>query len=367
MTTILHVFSSFAIGGAQIRFLQLVRGLGPGYRHLVIAMDGNTSAASRLPSGSPVDIVPLTYPKGKVLQSLWLFRRTLSRLRPDLLITYNWGAIEWGLVNLPLPVCPHVDIEDGFGPDEAAAPLPRRVMVRRLVYGRARAVVVPSRTLERMTRDLWRLDPAKIVYIPNGVDAVRFGGGADPAVLARFGLGTGEPLIGTVTALRPEKNLSRLISAFAEVARTRAGRLVIVGDGAERPALQKHAEALGVSERVVFTGALDRPETVLGAFTLYAISSDTEQMPISLAEAMAAGLPVASVDVGDIAAMVSAENRPYVQGRESVDLARSFACLLDDPSLAARLGHANRVEAQQRFSESAMIAAYDRLFQGGHV
>jgi glycosyltransferase involved in cell wall biosynthesis len=362
---LLHVFSSFEIGGSQSRFCQLVNALGDRYRHSVIALDGRTDARSRLRPDIPVEIIPFDHHKRGAALDLWRFRSTLAKLRPHLLLTYNWGAIEWALVNLMRPICPHVGVVDGFGPEETAASLPRRSLVRRVVYGRARSLVTPSRTLERLARHDWHVPESVTRYIPNGVNIERFLSPPDLAMLERFGLSLGETLIGTIAGLRPEKNIARLLDAFAQVtAQGRAVRLVIIGDGAQRAALESHAAALGIAKSVIFTGALDRPETLLGAITIYALSSDTEQMPISLVEAMAAGLPVASVDVGDVTDMVATENKAFVKGRDAESLAASLRLLLDDSEKRRRLGQANQEAARKRFSEESMIAAYNRLFAG---
>ncbi len=364
---ILHVFSTFDVGGPQIRFVQLVGGFGDAFEHLVIAMNGRNGAAARLPAGAPVRIVPFAYEKSDALRNLWRFRRTLAAHAPDLLVTYNWGAIEWGLVNdIARPLCRHIDVEDGFGPEEATVQLPRRVMLRRFVYRRAERIIVPSRTLERRALGPWRLPREKVQYVPNGVRVELFAAPPDAALLVRLGLDPNEPMIGTVTALRPEKNLGRLMEAFrlAVVDGKRAGKLVVVGDGLERPTLERQAAALGIAGRVTFTGVLDRPAALLGAFRVYALSSDTEQMPISVIEAMAAGLPVAATDVGDVGVMVADANRPYVAGRDAEALAHSLAGLLDDPAAAARLGAANRVKAAAEFTEARMVETWRRAFAG---
>ena len=75
-------------------------------------------------------------------------------------------------------------------------------------------------------------------------------------------------------------------------------RLVICGDGSERQALEAAARANNIVDQVVFTGYLDKPELALAGFDIFAMSSDTEQMPYGLLEAMSAGLPVAATDVG---------------------------------------------------------------------
>ncbi|MEX2628704.1 MAG: glycosyltransferase family 4 protein [Tistlia sp.] len=363
---LLHVFSTFDVGGPQIRFVQLVRGLGDAFEHQVLAMNGENRTMERLPAGAPVELVPFAHDKGEPLRNLWRFRRRLAALRPDLLVTYNWGAVEWGLVNALAPVCPHVDVEDGFGPEEAERPLPRRTRLRRFVYGRARCVVVPSRTLQAIARDAWGLPDERLIYLPNGIRTEELAAPPDRALLAAHGLARDEPVIGTLAALRPEKNLGRLLEAFrlGVVAPGRPGHLAIIGDGPERAALEARASKPDLAGRVTFTGYLDRPGRLLGAMTAYAISSDTEQMPISLVEAMAAGLPVASTDVGDVATMVAEGNRRHVRGREAGPLAESLAALLDDPAGAAALGAANRERARQEFAEDVMVERYRRIFSG---
>ena len=66
------------------------------------------------------------------MRMLLAARSVLGRLRPDLLLTYNWGAIEWAIANR-LPRLPHLHMEDGFGPEERDRQLPRRVLARRLL------------------------------------------------------------------------------------------------------------------------------------------------------------------------------------------------------------------------------------------
>ena len=85
--------------------------------------------------------------------------------------------------------------------------------------------------------------------------------------------------------------------------------------------LESQSRAMGLDDIVTFTGAIEDPARLLGVFDVFALSSDTEQMPISVLEAMAAGLPVASVDVGDVKEMLSLENRPFVVNQR-FDIAR---------------------------------------------
>jgi glycosyltransferase involved in cell wall biosynthesis len=352
---LLHVYPTFDVGGAQMRFAHLANHFGSRYRHRVVAMNGGTAARALIRSDVDLDIVDLPVRRGDTLASVRLFRRTLAQLSPSLLVTSNWGSIEWAMANLDRRI-PHVHMEDGFGPEEADRQLPRRVWTRRL-FLRGSTVVLPSRKLFDIASRIWRLPPQRLLYVPNGVDCSRFqAGGAPPA----------EPIIGTVAALRAEKNLARLIDAFASVAAGRPARLVIVGDGPQMADLRQKVDELGLATRVTFTGNRHDPEVLLPTFSVFALSSDTEQMPLSVLEAMAAGLPVASTDVGDVRTMVSPENTPYIVAKESSALAGAIEGLLEHPDIAQSIGAANRRKAHAEFDQSQMFAAYGRLFDGEH-
>jgi glycosyltransferase involved in cell wall biosynthesis len=353
---LLHIFPTFAVGGSQMRFAQLVRLHGPRYRHTVIALDRNFDMASRL-AGLAVDTLKLQFDKRSVLASWGLFRKTLRDIAPDVLMTYNWGAMEWALVNRFGPAVHHVHIEDGFGPEEAHTQLRRRIWARRLALaGRNTTLVLPSRNLEQIALHLWALPKTRIRYIPNGVDCARF------AVPERW-QHDGQIVIGTVASLRAEKNIARLLNAFAAIARQRepgALALMIVGDGAERPALETLASSLGVAAQVRFVGQSNQPEKWLAQMDIFALSSDTEQMPLSVLEAMAAGLPIVATAVGDVAQMVAQEGRGAIVPARDADFAQALARLIDDPS-AQRLGQANQTKARENFDEGVMAARYAEI------
>lgn len=361
---LLHVIPSFTTGGVPVRLVNIANRLGGDFRHLILALDGVTSAAERLRPEVDHELVTLAVDKTRPVRNLFRFHSTLAAIRPDLLLTYNWGAIDWAIVNSVWPVCRHLHFEDGFGPAEMNRTLRRRVLGRRYGLRGAERIIVPSHTLERIAQEVWEISPERILYLANGVDLRRFGAVADPAIPGLTPR-PGERIIGTVAPLRPEKNLRRLIRAFARLPADLAVRLAIVGDGAERAGLEEEVARCGIQARVHFAGGTAAPERALHAFDLFAISSETEQQPISVLEAMAAGRPVAGVAVGDIAAMVADENRPFIVAREDeAALADAMAKLLVAPARARAIGTANQNKARACFDQEAMFAAYDRLYRG---
>lgn len=347
-----HVFPTFAVGGAQVRFAAIANHFGPEFRHIVVSLDGNLGCRERLRPDLDVTFPDIGAAKNAMLRNAVRFHRLLRRWKPDVLVTCNWGAIEFSLANL-LPVTRHLHVVDGFGPEERQTQIPRRVMLRRLALSRSPVVLV-SRNLVRIASEVWKLPPKVIRYIPNGIDLARFATDGGQR-------GGGEPVIGTVAALREEKNLGRLIRAFAALP---AGRLVIVGDGPERPGLEAVAATLGVAERVLFTGHRQDTAELYAGFDIFALSSDTEQMPLSVIEAMAAGLPVVSTDVGDVRLMVAEGNAPYVVAKDDAALTGALAALIADPSGRLRIGQANLSKARQEYDQATMFAAHGALWRG---
>jgi glycosyltransferase involved in cell wall biosynthesis len=349
---LLHVFPSFSVGGAQARLAAIANHFGRSYAHIVVAMDGQLTCRDRLRPDLDVSFPPVPVMPGRTLANLRTFRRALRALRPDVLLTSNWGSIEWAMANALVRI-PHVHLEDGFGPEERDRQMPRRVLARRILL-RSATVVVPSLTLQRIATQTWRLPARRLRYIPNGVDLARFA--------PTGGQSNETPVIGLVAALRPEKNVGRLLLAAARIAPSVAFRIVIVGDGSERPALESQASTLGLSDRTTFAGALGDPSAAYRGFDIFALSSDTEQMPLSVLEAMASGLPVASTDVGDVRTMVAQENAAAIVPRDDAALADALAGLLADPARRRAIGAANRRAAESRFDEQAMFAAHGALF-----
>jgi glycosyltransferase involved in cell wall biosynthesis len=363
---ILHVHSTFALGGKEARAVRLMNAFGKTAEHVVLsAVPGALSARDSLRQdiavAFPTDAPPLT--GAPTLRRLYRLARYMRGF--DLVLTYNWGAFDTvmarRLFGRALKLSPLIHHEDGFNQDEAAALNPRRNLYRRLGLPGAHRLVVPSARLAGLARSAWKQPPTRIERIPNGVPVPLYAG-TPQAELLGMDDERGGIVIGTVAGLRPVKNLPRLVRAFAAMKNKKA-RLVIVGEGPESERIVAEARSLGVAARVELPGFRAEPWRWIGAFDIFALSSDSEQSPISLLEAMAAGLPAVATAVGDIPDMVSADNRPLIV---SADDEPAFTAALD--ALAERqdlrhaIGLANRAKAALEYDEAAMIARYARLY-----
>ena len=361
--TILHVFSSLELAGSQRRFIEYLEHTATDFHHTVYAMDGNYEALLHTDKARKVSEDEQLVKKGNTFKASLQCRKLLKRFSPDLLITYNWGATEWALANRFLPICPMIHIQDGFTEDEVYAERRRRVFLRQVSYRSCKYVIVPSRALEKLVKWSWKLPEGILRHVPNGIDIARFQKPAKADLVQAFSIDTKRPIVGTIAGLRPEKNVGRLIEAFSHVEDHIEGvQLVIIGGGIGMAALKMLAGRVCKPGSVILTGNLSEPEHILPTFDVFSLSSDTEQMPLSVIEAMAAGLPVVSTDVGDIAQMVSDENRPYVAGSKASTLSAGITELLASPEKAKSIGAVNRTKAEDTYSIGVMVETYDDLF-----
>lgn len=357
--SLVHVFPSFALGGQQRRLAALVEGLGRAFRHRIYALDGDVSAVSLIAAHADIaEAEPLEFRKSRGIDigNLLRLRRAIAGADADVLCTYNWGSIEAVMANALGPRLPVVHHEDGFGPEEAGGrQIARRVLMRRLLLKNA-MVTVPSMMLERIAVEDWRLDPARVTRIPVGVDLAKFR-------KTRARPDAGPVIVGAIGGLRPEKNLARLIRAFEQASEGLNARLEIVGDGPERARLEALAGNSPAAASISFAGSTDRPEDALARFDIFALSSDTEQTPTSLIEAMAAGLPAVAPGVGDIPSMVSEANRPYITAPgDDAAFAKALRAMIAGEAPRAAIGAANTARADN-FDARAMIDSFRALYQ----
>ncbi|MBV7255555.1 glycosyltransferase family 4 protein [Pacificimonas sp. WHA3] len=366
---ILHLHSTFDLGGKEARAVRLMNAFGSDFAHdIVTAVPGAAAAMDAVEPG--IDARLLTdFPAlaGKPAPArLKRLARAIDGGGYDLALSYNFGAMDAVLARRLFGRTPLIHHEDGFNEDERDRQKPARVLYRRLALPAVEKLVVPSQVLEGLALGQWRQPRARVQRISNGIDTSRFA--APPAASAIPGHTprAGEVVVGTLAGLRKIKNLPRLVDAFAVAARLVdvPARLIIVGEGPEKAAIMTRAETAGVADRLIMPGFLADPSRYVGLFDIFALSSDSEQFPISLVEAMAAGLPAASTRVGDIEAIVAKENRPLLARTADAEaLGRNLARLIGDAALRRAVGAANLAKVKAEYDEGVMISAYRQLYE----
>ena len=362
---ILHLQSTFAPGGKEVRTVQLINAFGKKARHTIISAEPDRlGAADRIAKSVDIRLQP-EFPSLKGRPTPGRLQKLARAMRGyDLVCTYNWGAMDAVMAHTlfkdlhGLP--PLIHHEDGFDESEAKKLKTSRTWYRRIALGRAAGLVVPSERLEEIALVDWQQPLGRVKRIPNGIDTKAFAMRPKKDAL-RLIKHPGEYWVGTLAGLRTVKNLPRLVRVFSQLADN--WQLVILGEGEAHDAILAEADRLQINHRVHLPGAVDDPARVIGLFDIFALSSDSEQFPLSVVEAMAAGIPVVAPAVGDIAGMVSEANTEFIAppGDEE-ELGMALVQLAVSKELRKEVGEANRAKAVAEFDEAKMVATYRRLY-----
>jgi glycosyltransferase involved in cell wall biosynthesis len=245
---ILHLHSSFNLGGQEARTVRLMNHFGDQAEHTVLsampdAFGARDAIDKRIKVAFPMDEAPSL----AGMPSMGRYRQLARYMKKfHLVLSYNWGSMDGvmahTLLSRSMGLPPLIHHEDGFNHDEIDRLKKRRNWFRTIALQRANALVVPSRTLETIARTVWHQPLDKICRFPNGIDTEHYNRRPQRGSFLGFQKRKGEIVVGTIAGLRTVKNLPRLVRAVAA-----AGpnvRLAIAGDGPERKNIMAEAQRL---------------------------------------------------------------------------------------------------------------------------
>jgi len=363
---ILHLHSAFDAGGKELRAVRLINAFGADFAHDIVSAEPRALAAAKLISKAITVKYPRKFPSLVGFPTLGRLKRLGQAMRGyDLILSYNWGAMDAVLAHTlfveAFGLAPLIHHEDGFNSDEAVRLKPQRNWYRRIALGRSAALVVPSVGLEKIALGVWHQPASRVHRIPNGIATAAFAKKPRRDVMPNLIKRRDEFWLGTLAGLRAVKDLPAMVRAFAGM--PSEWQLVILGEGPERAAIEAEAQRLKLDHRVHLPGFVADPAKVVGLFDIFALSSKSEQFPISVVEAMAAGLPVVAPAVGDVAEMVAPENADFIvaPGDEKA-LGWAMETLSALPALRRSCGAANRAKARESYDEAQMLARYRALY-----
>jgi glycosyltransferase involved in cell wall biosynthesis len=241
---------------------------------------------------------------------------------------------------------------------------PRARWLQRLAYRRGVVPVAVAREVAASLKRLYGIGNCRVVW--NCVPTDLYASPQTPREVwrAKQGFSEGDVLFVCVARFAAQKNHALLISAFAKgPASDPKAHLVLAGEGVLRAQLQVRVNRLGLTSRVRFLGLRRDIPDVLGAADIFALSSNYEGNPLSVIEAMAAGLPIVSTAVGGVPELLqNGKEGLIVQPGHAEQLSEAMLTLLKDPDLRRAMGAAAAVRAKEKFDVSAMVRAYEELY-----
>jgi len=228
---------------------------------------------------------------------------------------------------------------------------------------RSHGLTAVSEFLKERTVLDFRVPPERIRVIPNFVDTGVFHRNKEPchrSTLAPHG----ERIVMHISNFRPVKRIPDVVEVFAGIAKEVPARLVLVGDGPERPRALEKAEELEVVDRILFLGKHQSVDELLACADLFLLPSKNESFGLSALEALACGVPVIGSDMGGLPEVVRHGETGYLLPLGDVDqMAEAALTLLKDPDRWARFSEAARTDAVGRFSFERVVPLYEDLYR----
>ena len=356
---ILHTEASLGWGGQEIRILTESAGMIARGHQVELACPPEARIHAEAPRfGVPVHALPIGRKK---LTGLFAMRRFLRAHHYDVINTHSstdaWLVALAAIGHRAPPMVRTRHISAAVPNDPGT----------RWLYGRAsvRIATTGEALREQLIRDNG-VAPERVVSVPTGIDPARYPP-SDPerraAARRTLDLPAEAKIVGIVATLRSWKGHRYLIDALAALPDPNL-RVVIVGDGPQRAALEEQARGAAVAGRVVFAGNRNDVAPWLAAFDLFALPSyANEGVPQALLQAMFTGLPCVTTDAGAIPEIArNGETALVVPREDAAALAQAIARLVADPALAARLGAAARALVTERHGLDRMLDRMEAVF-----
>jgi len=375
---IAHVIHALGVGGLENGLVNLINRMPPAiYRHTVVCMTTHDDFSRRI-RRHDVELIAMRRAERPLAGTYFELYRHFRRLKPAIVHSRNLSGLDALVPALLAGVRLRVHGEHGRDADDLDGRNPRNLRLRRLFRPLVTHYSAVSRDLERYLIEAIGVHADGITQIYNGVDTSLFRPTAAGQDVRRLPRSSSEVVFGTVGRLQPVKDQLTLVKAFIEAnsrdpEKMRLARLVIVGDGPCRPAIEQAIADSGAADRISLLGERSDVAELLRSLDVFVLPSLNEGISNTVLEAMATGLPVLATRVGgNPEIMIEHQTGELVVPGDCSAMASWLIEYARNAELRSRQGGAGRRHVQSTFSMDAMVSAYigmyDRLLhQDGTV
>jgi glycosyltransferase involved in cell wall biosynthesis len=360
-----QVLHTLSVGGAEVLAARLARGLRGRFRFLFACLDEMGTLGEELcREGFPVYV--LGRKPGFDWRCAWRLAALLRREQVDVVHGHQYTPFFYGITARLLCRRPAVLFTE-HGRHHPDYPRRKRMLANRLLLRRRDRVVAVGEAVRQALIANEGIPAGRVGVIYNGTRLEPPGAGApDRAALRReIGVGPDDFVVMQVARLDYLKDHATAIRTLGHVARRLPGaRLVLVGEGPETGKIQELVSGSGLEGRVRWLGLRRDVARLLHAADLFLLTSISEGIPVTVIEAMAAGLPVVGTRVGGMAEVVEDGTTGLLAAAgDDLGLAGHVLRLSAEPDLRRAMGRSGRERAGALFSEARMHEGYARLYQ----
>ena len=345
MKKIVFGISRFVYGGAEFMLKELILNLDKELFdiYVITKYGDNGTEIERVLKENNIKIIYSNSKRRFSLEFLFKCYRELKRIRPDITHTHL-GIIIYFLPYIYLNKCKSFHTVHNIPKKEGKK-------IYKFFYRKKVKPIGISETIAQMIREFYNIK-YRIPVIYNPVNLSKF----KEIVPAKY-----DNMITLIIVARlyPQKNHKLLLEAFSQVIKENV-QLKIVGDGPMKNELIEYASNLGISKKVEFLGQRDDIPYLLKSSDIFVLSSLWEGLPLSVLEAMAAGLPIISTDVGGVRDIVK-DNGILVENGNAEKLCEVIIKLIDDSTLRGEMGKKS-LEYAKLYDSSVMAKKHTELY-----
>ena len=365
---ILYIVTQSEFGGAQRYILDLATNLPIEHYHVAVAAGGNGELFAKLKEKNirtyqlknlVREINPI-----KDLKAYFEIKKLLKKSKPDVLhLNSSKAGVLGAVAGRHAGIKKIIYTVHGFVFNE---PLPwwkKQIYLWTEKFStRYKDKLICVSEFDRQVGIKNKIKPKKLITINNGVDKLAI---LDKQTArTKLNLPIDKKIIGTIAHFYPTKGLFYLIQAAQVVVKQFPQTIfAIIGDGQLKNQLEHEINKLNLKNNFLLLGSKQKAGQYVSAFDIYVSSSVKEGFPFSILEAMAAGLPIASTNVGGIPEMIKDNvSGLLVESKSSDALAQALLKILQNKNLVKKLGSQAKIRVAQKFSLQKMIQETKKLY-----
>jgi glycosyltransferase involved in cell wall biosynthesis len=362
--TICQLLHGLQVGGAEVLAVRLARELGSAYQFLFVCLDELGSLGEEL-RREGAEVLTLKRRPGVDWRCAYRLATLLRQHRVDVIQAHQYTPFFYALMARLLYRHPAVLFTE-HGRHHPDYPRRKRMFVNRLLLKRRDRVVGVGEAVRQALIQNEGIPQQRVELIYNGIDLSPFSSdGHDRRIIRQeMGVGANDFVILQVARLDYLKDHATAIRTLARVvSQCKNARLILVGEGPQRELIEGMIGEHKLAAQVRLLGLRRDVARLLSAADLFLLTSISEGIPLTVIEAMAAGLPVVSTNVGGVAEIIKEEQTGLLAAAgDDASLAEKVLRLAKDAALGRAMGERGRERARSLFSESQMHARYRRLF-----
>ena len=361
---VLYLITDLKLGGAQTVLLDILKNLdSERFSTSVACLFGGDLPVGRELRQIGVKVIDLNMTRWWRLGALSRFYRLVREHKPEILHASLFHAsllsrLVGRLAGVPIILTWRQNTHLGS---------PIRESLNRLTAHLDDGVIAVSEITRQAELQSSGIPAKKIKVIHNCIDTGRFRPQDTIACLrmrSALGIPPGDFVAGMVGRLHPQKGIAHLLNAYAKLVEDfPTARLLIIGEGDLRQALENQTANLGLEQNVIFTGARTDIQNILISLDIFILPSLWEGLPLALLEAMSTGLPAIASNVGGTPeALIDGETGLLVPPGDEQALYQAIKRLIDEPDLRCRMGLAGRAQVKAHFAVGPTTQQLEDLY-----